>query len=69
MLKIIFMSYVTFVNMLLQSILKEVTSNFKVSIHSGHAPEIHGEDVGADSAELHHHVGGVRLGHDLEVLH
>ena len=78
MLKIIFMSYVTFVNMLLQSILKEVTSNFKVSmclhstlhsIHRGHAPEIHGEDVGADSAELHHHVGGVRLSHDLEILH
>ena len=64
--------------MLLQSILKEVTSNFDVSIcpqsshtsiHRGHAPEVHGEDVGADSAELHHHVGGVRLGHDLEVLH
>ena len=32
MLKIIFMSYVTFVIVLLQSILKEVTSNFKVSI-------------------------------------
>ena len=64
--------------MLLQSILKEVTSNFDVSIcpqsshtsiHRGHAPEVHGEDVGADSAELHHHVGRVWLCHDLEVLH